>query len=145
MEYNISPLSNDTDNSGESCIICLDSVDDKTVWFPSIYSSCTCKYPIHLECIKENNIDKCIICSSNIEYPVSVQQININIFENENENENENCNTNIYDLEINTNIVTEDSIQEEYNCRIFAKKLCAVIIICLSSAFSIFIWYIVTT
>ena len=144
MEDNNSPLSNNTDSSDESCIICLDSVDDKTVWFPSIYSSCSCKYPIHLECIKENMIDYCIICNSNIIYPVSIQQIDINIFENK--NEIDNSNTDIYDLRINTNTVTEESIQEETNCCSFSKKLCAIIMgICLSSAFSIFIWYIVIT
>ena len=147
MEDSTSPLSNKTDSSDESCIICLDSVDDKTIWFPSVYSSCSCKYPIHLDCIKENMIDKCIICNSNIIYPVSIQQIDINLFENE----IVNSNTNIYDLRINTNIDTEESIQEESiqeesKCSIVLKKICAVTIgICLSSAFSMFIWYIVTT
>lgn len=147
MEKNTSPLSNDTDNSGESCIICLDSVDDKTIWFPSIYSSCTCKYPIHLECIKENNIDKCIICFSNIDYPGPIQQLNINIFENINTTldivENNNTTSDIYDLRINTNIVTEESIQEASKC-VFIKRLCGIMIgICLSVAFSMFIWYII--
>lgn len=148
MEDSTSPLSNKTDSSDESCIICLDSVDDKTIWFPTNYSTCSCKYPIHLNCIKENMIEYCIICNSNILYPVSIQQIDINLFKNE--NEIKNSNTNICDLRINTNMVTEEYIQEEYiqeesKCSIFLKKTCAITIgICLLSAFSMFIWYIAT-
>ena len=80
MHYD-SPLSNDTNESSETCILCLDGVDDNTVWFPCKYSTCTCKYALHLKCIKENNIIECIICKSKITYPISVQLLDKSIFE----------------------------------------------------------------
>mgnify|MGYP001272218954 CR=1 FL=1 len=84
---NITPLSNDTEGSGDTCILCLDEVDENTVWFPSFYSSCRCKYALHLSCIKDNAIDKCIICKSEIIYPIPIKLLKIDTFNIDGENE----------------------------------------------------------
>ena len=84
---NITPLSNDTEGSGDTCILCLDEVDENTIWFPSFYSSCRCKYALHLSCIKDNAIDKCIICKSEIIYPIPIELLKIDTFNIDGENE----------------------------------------------------------
>jgi hypothetical protein len=83
MDEQIIPVcieSTDSNESLETCIICLDEVNENTIYFPCKYSSCSCKYTIHLMCIKENNINKCVICKSAIIYPVQNDFIQIDTF-----------------------------------------------------------------
>jgi hypothetical protein len=74
----------DSNESLEICIICLDDVNANTIYFPCKYSSCSCKYTIHFICIKDNNINKCVICKSQIEYPVQNDLIQIDMFKENN-------------------------------------------------------------
>jgi hypothetical protein len=76
-----SHMTTSVDGSGDMCILCLDGVDENTIWFPSIYSSCGCKYALHLYCIKDNRIDECVICKSEITYPIPIELIELGTFD----------------------------------------------------------------
>ena len=83
MDEKIIPVHTESMESNESletCIICLDDVDANTIYFPCKYSSCSCKYTIHLICIKENSITECVICKSPIIYPDHNNLIQIDMF-----------------------------------------------------------------
>jgi hypothetical protein len=139
----ISPLSNDTDSSGESCILCLDSVDDKTIWFPTLYSSCECKYALHLACIKENKLDKCVVCNSSVSYPIPIQLIEKETFENISLQELR------VDTTINTNrVVRHDNMnaQEEWDSRqVIVRRMCGVFLgFLLATGMVLLIWYVST-
>lgn len=144
----ISPLSNDTDSSGESCILCLDSVDYKTIWFPTLYSSCKCKYALHLECIKENNIGKCVVCNSYISYPIPIQLIEKDTFENV---PAVNIDTPLQELRVETAINTNRAVrhdnmnaQEEWdNRQVIVRRMCGVFLgFLLATGMVLLIWYI---
>lgn len=138
-----SPLSCDSNQSSETCIICLDGVNEDTIWFPTLYSSCTCKYALHIECIKQNNIKSCVICKADIKYPVNMNEITIDIFKNK-------PNSSIKELVVTTEIVNVDeqdlrqiNQQTHGNIRVFKKVgsyLMGLLIIC---GFVVFLWYII--
>ena len=142
----------DSNESLETCIICLDDVDANTIYFPCKYSSCSCKYTIHLMCIKENNINECVICKSVIVYPVQNDLIQINMFKKNKTDANADVDVDInldLDDDINTNnldvnIYRHDT-RGDCDCDCVNKK----IYICIFSAifsimFSILIWFMST-
>ena len=79
MENN-SPISIQSDDSKDQCIICLSNISDSSITFPCMFSSCKCKYIMNLTCIKENNIEECPICKSEIKYSKSIDLLNISDF-----------------------------------------------------------------
>lgn len=79
MENN-SPISIQSDDSKDQCIICLSNISDSSITFPCIFSSCKCKYIMNLTCIKEYNIEECPICKSEIKYSKSIDSLNITDF-----------------------------------------------------------------
>ena len=79
MENN-SPISIQSDDSKDQCIICLSNISDSSITFPCVFSSCKCKYIMNLTCIKENNIKECPICKSEIKYSKSIDSLNITDF-----------------------------------------------------------------
>lgn len=143
MDEKIIPVhteSVDSNESLETCIICLDDVDANTIYFPSKYSSCSCKYTIHLICIKDNNINECVICKSPIVYPVQNDLIQINMFELNNTDADADDDLNTRNLDVN---IYRHRTQETCDC--VNKK----VYICIFSAifaimFSILIWFVST-
>ena len=69
-------------SSQENCIICLCEVNNKTICFPVTYSTCKCKYSIHLTCLKEYQINKCLICKNIINYPKEMSRLRMKHFKN---------------------------------------------------------------
>ena len=140
----------DSNESLETCIICLDDVDANTIYFPCKYSSCSCKYTIHLMCIKENNINECVICKSVIVYPVQNDLIQINMFKKNKTDANADVDVDInldLDDDINTNNLDVNIYRHDTRegCDCVNKK----IYICIFSAiflimFSILIWFMST-
>tara|TARA_B100000902_G_C26771981_1_gene650850 strand:+ start:151 stop:612 length:462 start_codon:yes stop_codon:yes gene_type:complete len=128
----------DSNDSLETCIICLDDVDENTIYFPSKYSSCSCKYTIHLRCIKENNINGCVICKSQIIYPVQNDLIQIDMFESNNTDADPDINTRNLDVNIYRH-ETQDAC-EFTNKKVYICIFCAT----LSIVFSILIWFMST-
>lgn len=137
MEEKIIPVhieSVDSNESLETCIICLDDVDANTIYFPSKYSSCSCKYTIHLICIKENNINECVICKSPIVYPVQANLIQIDMFGKNNADVDVDINTRNSDVDIyrHETIGYCDCVNKKVYICIFSAIL--------SIVFSILIW-----
>jgi len=136
----------DSNESLETCIICLDDVDANTIYFPCRYSSCSCKYTIHLICIKENNINECVICKSSIIYPVQNDLIQIDMFGKNNTDVGIDVDVDV-DVDVDTNTRNLDvniyrhTTQEYCNCTNRKAYIC-IFSILLSIVFSIFIWYI---
>jgi hypothetical protein len=134
-----SPVSCDSTQSSETCIVCLDDVNENTIWLPSFYSSCTCKYALHIECIKEYNITSCLICKADLNYPVDVNEITIDIFKNKQ-------NTPIKELSVSTEITnnyTDENIQRCVNIRVLKRLICYMVSIFITCGFIIFLWYVV--
>lgn len=144
-----SPLSCDSNQSSETCIICLDGVNEDTIWFPTLYSSCTCKYALHIECIKQNNIMSCVICKADIKYPVSINEIIIDIFKKK-------PNSPIKELVVTTEIVNVDeqdlrqinqqthrNTRRNENIRVFKKVGSYIMVLLITCGFVVFLWYII--
>jgi hypothetical protein len=128
----------DSNESLETCIICLDDVDDNTIYFPCKYSSCSCRYIIHLKCIKENNINECVICKSQINYPVQNDLIQIDMFKKNTREltiENSTDAINLYRHE------TYDACCSRRYCCITNKFAICIFCMLIAGVFSIFIWY----
>lgn len=144
-----SPLSCDSNQSSETCIICLDGVNEDTIWFPILYSSCTCKYALHIECIKQHNIKSCVICKADIRYPVSMNDITIDILKNK-------SNSSLKDLVVTTEIVnvdeqelrqinqhTNENTRRNENILVFKKVGCYIMGLLVTCGFVVFLWYII--
>ena len=135
-----SPLSNDTDSSGDACILCLDIVDDETIWFPTLYSSCKCKYALHLACIKENKVDKCVVCNSAVSYTIPIELIEKDTFSN----------ISLQDLRVDTTIninrdIRYDNMSEQQECerRVIVRRMCGVFLgVLLAAGIVLLIWYV---
>ena len=141
MDEQIIPVhteSVDSNESLETCIICLDDVDANTIYFPCKYSSCYCKYTIHLICIKENNINECVICKSQIIYPVQNDLIQIDMFESNNTDADPDINTRNLDVNIYRH-ETQDACGFT-NKKVYICIFCAIF----SIVFSILIWFMST-
>ena len=122
----------DSNESLETCIICLDDVDANTIYFPCKYSSCSCKYTIHLMCIKENNINDCVICKSQIVFPIQNDLIQIDTFKNNNVDVD-------VDVDVDVNTYRHET-QEGCNCVNKHIYIC-VFGLLFAILFTILIWY----
>ena len=131
--------SNESLESLETCIICLDDVDDNTIYFPCKYSTCSCKYTIHLMCIKENNIHECVICKSAIIYPVQNDLIQIDTFENNIVDVDVGLDVNV-DIDLDTNTYRHEARQEECKCINKNIYICAFSLL-FAVLFTILVWY----
>lgn len=144
MEEKISPVhieSVDSNESLETCIICLDDVDANTIYFPSKYSSCSCKYTIHLICIKENNINECVICKSPIVYPVQANLIQIDMFGKNNADVGIDVDVDV-DVDTNTrNLDVNNYRHETQDVCDFKKVYNCILCVTFSIVFSILIWF----
>ena len=134
----------DSNDSLETCIICLDDVDENTIYFPSKYSSCSCKYTIHLRCIKENNINKCVICNAVINYPVNHGPIQKDMFGDNNRSVNPaNVDINVTNSDID---IYRHRIYEGYsycsNCDNSKKLYICILSFLISGAFCLLIWMV---
>jgi hypothetical protein len=140
----------DSNESLETCIICLDDVDVNTIHFPCEYSSCSCKYTIHLICIKDNHINECVICKSPIRYPVPNDLIQIDMFELNHTNNRESHYThrelmrdNSTDIDIYRHQTYEDCHMYCYNCCYNRKTyICIFSSVLFIGIFGFVIWYI---
>ena len=130
----------DSNESLETCIICLDDVDTNTIYFPSKYSSCSCKYTIHLICIKENNINACVICKSPIVYPVQNDLIQINMFELNNTDADVDDDINTRNLDVNNYRHETQNVCDFTNKKVY---IC-ILFVTFSIVFSILIWFMST-
>ena len=151
MDEKIIPVrteSVDSNESLETCIICLDDVDANTIYFPSKYSSCSCKYTIHLICIKENNINECVICKSPIVYPVQANLIQIDMFGKNNADVGIDVDVDVdVDVDTNTrNLYVNNYRHETQDACEFTNKKVYICIFCaiFSIIFSILIWFMST-
>ena len=134
----------DSNDSLETCIICLDDVDENTIYFPSKYSSCSCKYTIHLRCIKENNINECVICKAVINYPVKHESIQIDMFGDNNisiNSTNADINITNSDIDIYRHRTYEDSSYCN-NCGNSKKIYICILSLFLSGVFCLLIWIV---
>lgn len=131
----------DSNESLETCIICLDDVGSDTIYFPCKYSSCSCRYNIHLMCIKENNINGCIICKSRIVYPVQNELIQIDMFQKNNTDVDV-----VLDVDINTRTLDVNIYRHTTrgDCDCIDKKVCVTIFSILAFILcSTLIWFMV--
>ena len=144
-----SPLSCDSNQSSETCIICLDGVNEDTIWFPTLYSSCTCKYALHIECIKEYGIKSCVICKADIKYPININDITIDIFKIK-------LNSSIKELVVTTEIInvdeqalrqinqhTHEHTQRHNNRPVLKQVGCYIMGLIVTCGFIVFLWYII--
>lgn len=78
-----SPMSIKSNESADYCIICLSDVNETSINFPCIFSSCTCKYIMNLSCIQQHNINSCPICRAEIKYSKYINELKIGDFQTE--------------------------------------------------------------
>ena len=97
-----SPLSIQSNESKDQCIICLSDISDDSINFPCIFSSCTCKYIMNLNCIKQYSINYCPICKAEIKYSKSIDLLKIFDFQNNTDN----------DITTNISISSQDKIRD---------------------------------
>ena len=97
---NDSPLSIQSNESTDQCIICLSEVNKYSINFPCIFSSCTCKYTMNLNCIKQYSINYCPICKAEIKYSKSIDSLKICDFQTNTDND------------LPTNISNQDKIRD---------------------------------
>ena len=91
--------------------------------------------------IKENKIDKCVVCNSAVSYPIPIQLIEKNTFEH----------TQLKELRIDTTTnatrdIRHDNINEqEPEQQVLVRRICGVFLgVSLSAGMVMLIWYVST-